>query len=182
MGIYNQVKASPLARISPASTVIGNVALGDNSSVFAGASLRGDDAPITVGCNTNLQEGVCVHVDVDYPCAIGSNVTVGHGAILHGCTVEDGALVGMGAIIMNGAVIGAGSMVAAGALVSQNKVFPPNSLIVGSPAKLVRELSEEESRALCYAGSLEYLEVTAAMLEEGLMYNPGPGFTMQAAR
>lgn len=182
MGIYNQVKASLLARISPASTVIGDVTLGANSSVFAGASLRGDDAPICVGCNTNLQEGVCVHVDVDYPCTIGNNVTVGHGAILHGCTVEDGALIGMGAIVMNGAVIGAGSMVAAGALVTQGKIFPPNSLIMGSPAKLVRELSKEESRRMCFGGSVEYLEVTATMLEEGLMYNPGPGFSMQAAR
>ena len=103
----------------------------------------------------------------------------GHGAIVHGCTVEDGALIGMGAIIMNGAVIGAGSMVAAGALVTQGKVFPPKSLIMGSPAKLVRELSDEESRDLCLKGSLEYLEVSAAMLEEGLMRNPGAGFRMQ---
>ena len=179
MGIYNQVKAHPQARISPAATVIGDVTLGACSSVFASASLRGDDAPITVGDNSNIQEGCCVHVDAGCPCSIGSNVTVGHGAIVHGCAIEDGALVGMGAIIMNGAVIGAGSMVAAGALVTQGKVFPPKSLIMGSPAKLVRELSDEESRDLCLKGSLEYLEVSAAMLEEGLMRNPGARFRMQ---
>lgn len=182
MGIYDQVSVDVTARISPSATIIGNVTIGANSSFFAGASLRGDDAPITVGSNSNFQENVCVHVDVDVPCAVGNNVTVGHGAILHGCTVEDGALIGMGSIIMNGAVIGAGSMVAAGALVTQNKVFPPNSLIVGSPAKLVRELTPQESEQMCWAGSLEYLKVTQTMVDEGLMFNPGADFRMHNGR
>lgn len=125
--------------------VAGDVTLASGASVWFSASVRGDVAPIEIGERSNIQDGAVVHTDTGAPCRVGADVTVGHGAILHSCVVEDGSLVGMGAILLNGAVIGAGSVVGAGALVTQGKVFPPRSLILGSPAALVRELSEEES-------------------------------------
>ena len=109
-----------------------------------GAVLRGDEASITVGEAANIQDNAVVHCEPALPTVIGDGVTVGHGAILHGCTVEDGVLIGMGAILLNGCVIGKNSLVAAGALVTQNAVIPPESLVVGSPARVLRPLRPEE--------------------------------------
>lgn len=124
--------------------IIGEVSLGQDATIWAGASLRGDIAPIVVGPETNIQEGAILHVATDVPCVLGRGVTVGHGAIVHAATVEDYSLIGMGAIILDRAVIGAESIVGAGALVTLGKTFPPRSMIIGSPAKLVRELRPEE--------------------------------------
>ena len=134
----------PTARVAENATLVGDVTLGDRASIWYGAVLRGDSAPITVGADTNIQDNAVVHCDAGFPAVIGSGVTVGHGVILHGCTVEDGTLIGMGAILLNGCVIGKNSLVAAGALVTQNTVIPPESLVVGSPARVLRPLRPEE--------------------------------------
>lgn len=127
--------------------VAGDVGIGPGASIWFSASVRGDIAPIEIGEGSNIQDGAVVHVDTGLPCRIGKRVTVGHGAILHSCVVGDGALIGMGAIVLNGAEIGAGSIVGAGALVTQGKKFPPRSLIIGSPAAVKRELTDEEVAA-----------------------------------
>ena len=124
--------------------ITGSVRLGKDSSVWFGAVVRGDLAPVSVGNRTNVQDNATLHVDAGAPCAIGNGVTVGHNAVLHGCTVGDDCIVGMGAVILNGALIGAESIVGAKALVTENKSFPPRSLILGSPAKAVRELRDDE--------------------------------------
>ncbi|WP_304226619.1 gamma carbonic anhydrase family protein [Gracilinema caldarium] len=124
--------------------VAGSVTLAKDVSVWFSVTLRADIAPIEIGEGSNIQDGSVVHVDTEAPTIVGRNVTVGHRAILHSCTIGDDALIGMGAIILNGAEIGSESIVGAGALVTQGKKFPPRSLILGSPAKLVRELSSEE--------------------------------------
>ncbi|WP_151637653.1 gamma carbonic anhydrase family protein [Noviherbaspirillum aerium] len=124
------------------AAVIGDVHLHGNASVWPGAVLRGDNEPITVGENSNIQEGAVLHADPGYPLNIGRNVTVGHQAMLHGCTIGEGSLIGIQAVILNGAVIGRNCLVGAGAIITEGKQFPDNSLIVGAPAKVIRELSE----------------------------------------
>lgn len=126
--------------VAPDAHVIGRVALADEASVWFGAVLRGDNEPIAIGARSNVQEGAMLHADPGFPCMVGDDVTVGHHAILHGCTVGDGALVGMGSTVLNGARIGAGCLVGANALITEGKEFPENSLVVGAPAKAVRTL------------------------------------------
>lgn len=126
--------------IAPDATLVGKVFLGENAGIWFGAVLRGDNEPIHVGRNTNVQEHSVMHTDMGYPLTIGEGCTIGHRAILHGCTIGDNTLIGMGAIVLNGARIGNNCLVGAGALVTEGKQFPDNSLIVGSPAKVVREL------------------------------------------
>lgn len=133
--------------VAPSATVVGAVMLGANSSVFYGAVLRADTAPISVGAGSNIQDTAVVHADPGFPATIGNNVSVGHGAVLHGCTVQDGVLVGMNATVLNGAVIGAGSLVAANALVLEGTQVPPGSLVAGVPAKVRRALTPEEMEA-----------------------------------
>ncbi|PWR17415.1 gamma carbonic anhydrase family protein [Micromonospora sicca] len=132
------------AWVAPGATVIGAVRLLPRSSVWYTAVLRGDGDTITIGAGSNIQDGCVVHADPGFPVRIGSGVSVGHRAVLHGCTVEDDVLIGMGAIVLNGAVIGRGSIVAAGAVVFGNVVIPPNSLVVGVPARVIRELNADE--------------------------------------
>ncbi len=129
--------------IAPSADVIGDARLGDGASVWFGAVIRADNTPIVVGARTNVQEGAMLHSDPGSPLTIGAGVTVGHHAILHGCTIGADVLVGMGAIVLNGATIGDGCLIGAGALVTEGKSFPPGSLIVGSPARAVRELSAD---------------------------------------
>jgi len=126
------------------SVVIGRTTLGDRTSVWFGAVLRGDIAPIEIGEGSNIQDNAVLHVGDDDPCIVGKNVVVGHLAMLHGCVVEDDCTLGMSATILNKAVIGEGSLVGAGALVTQGTVVPPYSLVLGSPARVVRELTEKE--------------------------------------
>ncbi len=126
--------------VAPDAHVAGDVRLARGVGVWFGAVLRGDNEPIIIGPDSNVQEHVVCHTDLGSPLTVGQRCTIGHRAILHGCTIEDDVLIGMGATVMNGARIGAGSIVGAGALVTENKVFPARSLIVGAPAKLIREL------------------------------------------
>ncbi|MFK3983278.1 gamma carbonic anhydrase family protein [Micromonospora sp. NPDC050397] len=134
----------PSAWVAPGSTVIGSVRLAADASVWYGSVLRGDTEQITIGAGSNIQDGCVVHADPGFPVTVGVGVSVGHRAVLHGCSVADGALVGMGAVVLNGAVIGAGSLVAAGAVVLAGTVVPPGSLVAGVPAKVRRELTEAE--------------------------------------
>lgn len=130
--------------IAPNATLVGEVLLGDHVSIWFGAVLRGDIARIEVGEGSNIQDNSILHVGDEDPCLVGRNVVVGHGAILHGCTVEEECTIGMGAVILNGAVIGKGSVVGAGALVPPKAVLPPGSLAVGHPAQVIRSLSGQE--------------------------------------
>lgn len=132
------------AFVAPGATVIGWADLQANSSVWPGAVIRADNEPIVVGQGSNVQDGAVLHTDPDCPLTLGRNVTVGHQAMLHGCTVEDGALIGIQAVVLNKAVIGKYSLVGAGAVVTEGKVFPERSLILGAPARVVRTLSDEE--------------------------------------
>src|SRR6476661_8266862 len=142
---------------APSADLIGDVRLGSRASVWFGAVLRGDNTPLILGDDTNFQDGAVGHSDADFPLTIGARVTVGHQAILHGCTVEDDCLIGMGARILNGAVIASGCIVGAGALVTEDKRFESGSLIVGAPARVVRQVTEEEKRML-RASATHYAE------------------------
>ena len=134
----------PSTFVAPGAVVRGEVHLAENSSVFYNAVLRGDRAPISIGEGTNIQDNCVVHVEYDLPVTVGKNVTVGHGAILHGCTIGDETLIGMGAIVLNGAKIGKNCLIGAGTLVTQNAVIPDGSMVIGSPAKVKRPLTEAE--------------------------------------
>ena len=136
------------AWVAPSADVIGDARLGREVGVWFGAVIRADNTPILVGERTNIQEGAMCHSDPDAPLTIGAGVTVGHHAILHGCTVGDNVLIGMGAILLNHSMIGDGCIVGAGALVTEGKTFPPGSLIVGSPARVVRTLDVGVAEAL----------------------------------
>ena len=137
-------RLSPKALMASNATAVGDVTVAEGASLWYGAVLRADQAPITVGYGSNIQDNAVVHVSHGFPATIGQNVTVGHGAIVHGATVEDECIIGMGAILLNGCVIGKGCLVAAGALVTQGKIIPPGCLVIGSPAKVIRELTTEE--------------------------------------
>ncbi len=139
---------SKAAFIAWNAEISGSVTLGEGASIWYGVVLRGDIAPIRIGAGSNVQDGSVLHVDHDNPCVLGEHVTVGHRAVVHACTVGDRCLIGMGAIILNRAVIGEECIVGAGALVTQGKVFPPRSMILGSPAKAVRPLTDEEVASL----------------------------------
>jgi carbonic anhydrase/acetyltransferase-like protein (isoleucine patch superfamily) len=147
-------RVSPSAWLAPTATVIGSVEISDRASVFWGAVLRGDGDDIRIGTDTNLQEMVVIHADAGLPVSVGARVSVGHAAVLHGCTIEDDVLIGMSATILNGAVVGAGSLVAAGTVVRENMVVPPGSLVAGVPAVVRRELSADERAAI--AGNADH--------------------------
>ncbi|MGM9607394.1 MAG: gamma carbonic anhydrase family protein [Oscillospiraceae bacterium] len=134
----------PTARAAENAVILGDVTLEENSSLWFGVIARGDVAPIVIGANSNIQDGCLVHNRTGISTIIGKNVTAGHGAILHGCTVEDNCLIGMGAILLNGCVIGEGSIVAAGTLVTERTVIPPGSMVMGSPGKVVRAVRPDE--------------------------------------
>jgi len=129
--------------IAPGAHVMGQVSLGADVGVWFGAVIRGDNEPIVIGESTNIQENVVMHVDPGFPLAVGSGCTIGHAAVIHGCTLGDNVLIGMGATVLNGAKIGDNCLIGAGALVTEGKEFPPNQLIVGTPAKAIRTLDAE---------------------------------------
>ncbi|HEY2709501.1 MAG TPA: gamma carbonic anhydrase family protein [Caulobacteraceae bacterium] len=131
--------------IAPNAVVAGNVILKRNASVWFGAVLRGDNDPIVIGENSNVQDNSVLHTDVGSPLTLGENVTVGHMVMLHGCTIGDGTLIGIGSIVLNGAKIGKNCLVGAGALITEGKEFPDGVMILGSPAKVVRELAPEQA-------------------------------------
>ncbi|MDO7844381.1 gamma carbonic anhydrase family protein [Sphingomonas immobilis] len=148
MPLYATADAQPAlaatAWVAPSADVIGDVHIGEDASIWFGVVIRADNTAIRVGDRSNVQEGAMLHSDPGVPCTVGADCTIGHHAILHGCTIADRVLVGMGATILNRAKIGADSLVGAGALVTEGKSFPPGSLILGSPARVARALSDAE--------------------------------------
>ena len=144
--------------VAESADLIGDVRAGENCSFWYNVTVRGDIAPVILGDNTNIQDNSVIHVGHDVPAVIGSNVTIGHSAIIHACTIEDNTLIGMGAIILDFAVIGKESIVGAGALVTGGKKFPPRSLILGSPARRVRELTDEEIHGI-YKNASSYVDI-----------------------
>ena len=145
-GIVPSIAAS--AYIDPSAQIIGEVIIGERSSVWPNTSIRGDTGLITIGSESNIQDNSSLHLDAGVPLTIGDRVTVGHGVMLHGCTIEDDALIGIGAIVLNGARIGSGSLVAAGALVPEGMQVPPETLVMGVPAKPRRAVTAEEQARL----------------------------------
>ena len=148
MAVYRLGEIAPTVAascyIAPNAVVLGKVTLLENSSVWFGATLRGDNEIISIGAGSNVQDGAVLHTDPGFPLLVGSNASIGHQAMLHGCTIGDGALIGIQSVVMNGAVIGKCCLVGAGALITERKIFPDGSLILGSPAKVVRELTAAE--------------------------------------
>ncbi len=130
--------------VAPNASLIGQVTLAARASVWYGATLRAEAEPVEIGFGSNIQDGVTIHVDAEFPVSVGAGVSVGHNAVLHGCVIEDDVLIGMGAVILNGATIGEGALIAAGALVPQGVVVPPRSLVTGVPGSVRRELSDVE--------------------------------------
>lgn len=156
--------------IAPDATLIGNIRIGRNVGVWFGAVIRGDNEEIAIGDDSNVQEHTVMHTDIGFPLIVGKGCTVGHRAMLHGCTVGDNSLIGMGAIILNGARIGKNSLVGAGALVTEGKKFPDNSLIVGYPAKAVRSLDDKAVEMLRWSAA-HYVE-NARRFKAGLKAVP----------
>jgi len=163
MSVYNLGNVTPLLPsddeywIAPNAAVMGKVILHKNASVWFGATLRGDNDPITIGEGSNVQDGSVLHTDTGSPLTIGKNVTVGHMVMLHGCTIGDNTLVGIGSIILNGAKIGKNCLIGANCLITEGKEIPDNSLVMGAPGKVVREISDEQALMLA-AGSMHYVE------------------------
>ncbi len=144
LGDDRRPRVAESAFVAPNATLVGSVVLAEGASVWYGAVLRADNEPITIGRDSNVQDGCAFHVDAGKPVTLGEGVSVGHNAVVHGATIEDHCLIGMGAVVMNGAVIGSESLVAAGALVTEGMEVPPRSLVAGVPAKVRRELSDDE--------------------------------------
>ena len=144
--------------IAENATVIGDVTLADDVNIWFGAVVRADRDSITVGAGSNIQDNAVVHTTPGFPVRIGAGVSVGHGAILHGCTIEDDVLVGMGAVVLNGAVVGTGSIIGAGAVVTEGKEIPPRSLVLGVPGKVVRETTPEQQETILH-NAREYIKL-----------------------
>ncbi|MFO1202656.1 MAG: gamma carbonic anhydrase family protein [Tabrizicola sp.] len=148
-------RIDPTAWIADEATLIGKVVVQADASVWFGAQIRGDNEEIVVGAGTNVQENCVLHTDMGYPLTIGANCTIGHKAMLHGCTIGDGTLIGMGATVLNGAKIGKGCLIGACALITEGKEIPDGSLVMGSPGKVVRQL-DETARARLLASAANY--------------------------
>ena len=151
--------------IADNAAVIGSVILENNASVWFGAVLRGDNEALHIGANSNIQDGAVLHTDMGAPLNIAANVTVGHQAMLHGCTIGEGSLIGIKAVILNGAVIGKNCLIGANALVTEGKVIPDNSLVLGSPGKVARSLTADEIAAM-HANTAHYVENAAHYIAE----------------
>jgi carbonic anhydrase/acetyltransferase-like protein (isoleucine patch superfamily) len=149
----------PEAFVAPSADLIGNVIIEAEASVWFRAVLRAETEPVALGARSNLQDGCCVHTDPGWPVLVGRGVTIGHGVILHGCRIDDGALVGMGAIVLNGAQIGAEALVGSGTLVPEGRTVPPRSLYLGVPGRVVRQLTDEDLERLREAAA-HYVELT----------------------
>lgn len=166
MALYKLGDVSPTvaasAYVAPTATVIGNAVLAEDSSVWFGATLRGDNEMISIGAGSNVQDGAVMHTDPGFPLMLGTHVSIGHQAMLHGCTVGAGSLIGIQAVVLNAAVIGRGCLVGAGAVITERKVFADGTLILGAPAKVVRELTSEEREDL--------LKVAANYISRGAYY------------
>jgi carbonic anhydrase/acetyltransferase-like protein (isoleucine patch superfamily) len=166
MSVYKLGQDAPVlaasAYVAPNAAVIGKVILAERATVWFGATLRGDNETIHIGAGSNVQDSAVLHTDPGFPLTVGADVSIGHQAMMHGCTIGDGTLIGIQAIVLNGAVIGKGCLIGAGALITERKVFGDGSLIFGAPAKVVRQLSPEEREDL--------LKVAANYAERGAFY------------
>jgi len=166
MSVYRLGEHAPVlaasAYVAPNAAVIGKVILAERATVWFGATLRGDNETISIGAGSNVQDSAVLHTDPGFPLTVGADVSIGHQAMMHGCTVGEGTLIGIQAIVLNGAVIGKGCLIGAGALITERKVFADGSLIFGAPAKVVRQLSAEERENL--------LAVAANYAERGAYY------------
>lgn len=165
---YKSTKISEDAKIARQSVVIGDVTIGRDSCVLYFSVVRGDEAPIVIGEETNIQENCTVHVSHGIPVRIGDNVTIGHNAVIHSCTIGDRTLIGMGAVILDGAQIGNDCIIGAGSLVTKNSVIPDGSLVMGSPAKIRRNLTWEEKLGNI-ENSKEYVRVSSEMKKQGVL-------------
>ena len=165
---YKNVKISEDARIAKQSVIIGDVTIGRDSCVLYYAVIRGDEAPIVIGEETNIQENCTVHVSHNKPVSIGNNVTIGHNAVIHSCTIGDRTRIGMAAVILDGAQIGNDCIIGAGSLVTKNTVIPDGSLVLGSPAKIKRNLTWEEKLGNL-ENSREYVKVSGEMKAQGIL-------------
>ena len=169
MAIYSFERFTPSvapdAYVADSATVLGRVTLGPKASVWFGASVRGDNDAIVIGAGSNVQDGAVLHVDPGFPMKIGERVSIGHQAMLHGCTIGDGSLIGIQAVVLNGAVIGKGCLVGAGAIITERKTFPDRSLILGAPARVVRELSDEDVAKLLQSAA-SYVDRRAQFLSK----------------
>ena len=161
---HQRPEVDPSAYVAPGAHVIGRVTLANRTSVWFNAVLRADIAGISLGPRSNIQDNSTVHVDLDRPTVIGADVTVGHGVILHGCTIEDQVLIGMGAVILNGATVGTGSIVGAHSLITEDKIIPPRSLVLGSPGRVVRSITDHELQAILENGR-HYVDLAADYLD-----------------
>ena len=169
--IYGNPKIDPDARIAREAVILGDVAIGAGSSVWYFSVIRGDEASITIGRGTNIQENSTVHVTTGCPAVIGDGVTVGHNAVLHSCTVGDGSLIGMGSVVLDQASIGKDCLIAAGSLVTKGMQIPAGSLVMGSPARVKRQLTEEEKEDMRNNAQV-YLEISKDMKGERGCYIP----------
>lgn len=154
------------AWVAPGTHIIGNVTLSADTSIWFGTTIRGDNEPIVVGKGSNVQENCVMHTDPGCPLTIGENCTIGHKAMLHGCTIGDNSLIGMGATVLNGAVIGKNCLIGAGALITEGKVIPDGSLVMGAPGKVVRELDAAAIKGLTQ--SAEHYQANARRFRAGL--------------
>ena len=158
-------RVAATAYVAAEATLIGAVSVGEHATVLAGAVVRADNEPIAIGDESNVQEGAVLHADPGFPLTIGARVTIGHQAMLHGCTIGDGSLIGIQAVVMNGAVIGASCLVGAGAIVTEGKSFPERTLILGAPAKALRALTDADVANLERAAA-GYVERGAQFLSD----------------
>lgn len=169
MAVYALGSKAPLIDnscfVADEATLIGDVILKEKSSVWPQAVLRGDSEPITIGAGSNVQDGAVLHTDPGYPLSVADQVTIGHQAMLHGCTIGSGSLIGIQAVILNGAVIGKNCLVGAGALITEGTAFPDNSLILGTPAKVVKTLTDEACRGI-HANTQTYIDKAALYKKE----------------
>jgi carbonic anhydrase/acetyltransferase-like protein (isoleucine patch superfamily) len=153
-GIEPELPKEGFYWIAPTATLIGKIIVEENVGIWFGAVLRGDNEPITIGKATNIQENCVLHTDMGYPLVVGPGCTVGHKAMLHGCTIGENTLIGMGATVLNGAVVGKNCLIGAGAFVGEGKTIPDNSLVVGMPGKVVRQIDEDTARMLRASSAL----------------------------
>jgi len=167
---YLAHRVAPTAFIAPTAVVLGDVSIGDESSIWFHAVLRGDVELIEIGARTNIQDLAVLHADAGFPCVLGNDVTVGHSAIVHGAIVEDEVLIGMRAVVMNGARIGRGSVVAVGSVVTEGAIVPPDSVAVGTPAKVIRKIEPRDRERIRHAAE-HYVMMSRRYIE---VYPPGP--------
>lgn len=161
----------PTAYVAPTAVVVGDVTLGAESSVWFGAVLRGDSEAIRIGRRTNIQDGAILHADPGFPCILGDGVTVGHGAIVHGATVEDNCLIGMRSVVMNGARIGQGSIVGVGCVVPEGMQVPPGSVVLGLPARLHRQTTPQDQQRIAHAAR-HYVQAAAVYRQQAASDSP----------